>query len=986
MSERRTRSHRMSAAQAAGLLDLGAWVETEFEEQAGDVVGRYRLVEMLGEGAFGAVWRAEQWEPIQREVALKRIKRGMDGREVMARFSVESQALARMDHPNIAAVFDAAADDEGLPYFAMEWVKGEPLTEYCDARNLTIRQRLEIFIPVCLAVQHAHQKAILHRDLKPSNLLVTEVDGRPVPKVIDFGIAKALGGEAAGDGLQTRVGAILGTLAYMSPEQAGSTRDVDTRSDVYSLGVILFELMCGRTPDVFDSDIPYDGALLQIRNGVIPKPSQCLLDDEVAGARGEDLVGIQRRLRGDLDRIVLKALAKDRRDRYATASSLAGDLGRYLRGDPVSAVPPSWGYQVSKFALRHRAGVMATVLVTVALLAGTGVSLWQASEARRSRVQSEANLVKAREAVELFLNRMTLEPRLQEADFSDFRRALLESALPFYEELAAQSRADLPFTAGNAGAFNQLGLIYYELGQVTEALGAYEQAEALAASLVKEEPEDLDALSLWASIENNRAAVWERAHDDLGARNGQRRALGIVRRILAKDPERVADRKIFITLLVNHGILLAHDPSELGGAQKLLEEALGEAEKLERERPEEEEGYVAYAQSNLAKVLHSRGDPAAVEGYQRAISLQRHRCESHPNEVFQRHLLATSLLNLGYIFTYGGRPTEALPLLEEAIKIREELALQFPSNPEHLSSVATGRCLVGMDLRQLGRVEEAVAELEKAVALQHALVEAFPEDARYRSREGSVWDQLAAFQRERGEVDAAVVSYRRSVECHREQSALRPDDEEPKVLLAQRWNALGKMAQEEGRVEEVIEAAEGLASLRPERWQELISGVEFLAWVAGQQGEGSVEVAERAVALLGQAIAGGFPGVPELKSSEAWVALRAVPGFDQLRERPPGPPDGAPTAFQFEYSYEDPGARDWVRQGDRWLETQPSGKVNEFAVVERCCLRAISGTHLRGITEPRLEVFIPDKGEKPQLQVRMDGGDWALFANLEKVE
>ena len=234
----------LSGEAAAALMDLGFYPEEigrSRDEQPDDRVGRYRLIELLGEGGFGAVWSAEQTEPIHREIALKLIKRGMDSREIIARFGAESQALAMMDHPNIAAVLDAGSCPDGLPYFAMELVKGAPLTTYCDSRSLSVEERTELFIPVCQAVQHAHQKAILHRDLKPSNILVAEVDGKPVPKVIDFGIAKALGtpNEVLFQAsiLQTRAGAVVGTLPYMSPEQAGSVPDVDTRSDIYSLGV-----------------------------------------------------------------------------------------------------------------------------------------------------------------------------------------------------------------------------------------------------------------------------------------------------------------------------------------------------------------------------------------------------------------------------------------------------------------------------------------------------------------------------------------------------------------------------------------------------------------------------------------------------------------------------------------------------------------------------------------------------------------------------
>ena len=307
-------------------------------EQPGDMIGPYKLIELLGEGGFGAVWRAQQNVPIRREVALKLIKPGMDSREIITRFETEKQTLALMDHPNIAGVLDAGTTDLGRPYFVMELVRGVPITEYCDAKKLTIRQRLELFIPVCQAVQHAHQKSILHRDLKPSNILVEEVDGRAVPKVIDFGIAKALGGmpEAVLQNSLARTleGTVIGTPQYMSPEQAGAKTDIDTRSDIYTLGVILFELLTGTTPLTREQlkQSAFDQMLKLIRESESARPSSRVMPvsrvlsaevTQTCTARGTEPTRLNRMLRGDLDWITLKALEKERERRYETANALA---------------------------------------------------------------------------------------------------------------------------------------------------------------------------------------------------------------------------------------------------------------------------------------------------------------------------------------------------------------------------------------------------------------------------------------------------------------------------------------------------------------------------------------------------------------------------------------------------------------------------------------------------------------------------------------
>jgi serine/threonine protein kinase len=362
----------------------------------GDRVGPYLLLEQIGEGGFGIVYRAEQSEPIHREVALKLIKPGMDSREIIRRFEAERQSLARMEHPNIAAVLDAGTSPDGRPYFVMELVRGQPLTEYCDDRKLSLRQRIELFLPVCLAVHHAHQKATLHRDLKPSNILVTEVDGRPVPKVIDFGIAKALGsGESLSEGLtlqQTMPGAIIGTLQYMSPEQAGAEPDLDTRSDIYALGVILYELLVGHTPLTAETirKAAFDEVLRLVREADPPRPSVAAesRDQSAAGCRATSVERLRGSVRGDLDWITLRALEKERERRYDSAQALADDLQRYLRDEPVDAGPPSQTYRLGKFIRRNKVVVSAGAAITLSLVAGIAVSLWQANEAKAAKAKT----------------------------------------------------------------------------------------------------------------------------------------------------------------------------------------------------------------------------------------------------------------------------------------------------------------------------------------------------------------------------------------------------------------------------------------------------------------------------------------------------------------------------------------------------------------------------------------------------------------------
>jgi WD40 repeat protein len=346
------------------------------EEVAGTVIRSYKLVEPIGEGGMGSVWLAQQTEPVKRLVALKLIKTGMDSKQVLARFEAERQALALMDHPNIARVLDAGTTEGGRPFFAMELVKGVPLTRYCDEHQLTPRQRLELFIPVCQAIQHAHQKGIIHRDIKPSNVLVAQYDGRPVPKAIDFGIAKATGQQLTDHTLATGFGTVVGTLEYMSPEQAElNPLDIDTRSDVYSLGVLLYELLTGTTP--LEKSRLKEAALLEvlrvIREEEAPRPSTRLSESRealpaISAQRQTEPAKLTRLVRGELDWIVMKALEKDRGRRYDTASSLAQDVQRYLADEPVLAGPPSLRYRLHKFARRNRVALAVGFLVSFALV------------------------------------------------------------------------------------------------------------------------------------------------------------------------------------------------------------------------------------------------------------------------------------------------------------------------------------------------------------------------------------------------------------------------------------------------------------------------------------------------------------------------------------------------------------------------------------------------------------------------------------------
>jgi uncharacterized repeat protein (TIGR03803 family) len=405
-------------------------------EKPGDKIGHYKLLQQIGEGGCGVVYMAEQEEPIRRRVALKVIKLGMDTKAVIARFEAERQALALMDHPNIAKVLDAGATDTGRPYFVMELVRGIKLTDYCDENNLSTEQRLDLFVQICHAIQHAHQKGVIHRDIKPSNILVMLADDVPVPKVIDFGIAKAIGERLTDKTVYTRFEQFIGTPAYTSPEQAGlSGLDVDTRSDIYSLGVLLYELLMGRTP--FEPRALAQAGLEEIirciREDEPPKPSTRLMlleakeQTTTAQRRATEAPKLIRSLRGDLDWIVMKCLEKNRTRRYATANELARDIECHLSHQPVSAAAPTLGYRTAKYVRRHRR-VLATAgaLVMLAVL-GTMFSVWQARRAEEAEKERE-NLRNVKWALETALPE--IERSLDQKDYTGAFK-LVEQARPF---------------------------------------------------------------------------------------------------------------------------------------------------------------------------------------------------------------------------------------------------------------------------------------------------------------------------------------------------------------------------------------------------------------------------------------------------------------------------------------------------------------------------------------------------------------------------
>jgi serine/threonine protein kinase len=494
-------------------------------EQIGATIGRYKLLEQIGEGGMGVVYVAEQTEPVRRRVALKIIKPGMDTRQVIARFEAERQALAMMDHPNIAKVLDggatepplslqgrgAGSEGTGRPYFVMELVRGMPITDYCDQAKLNPRGRLALFVTVCHAVQHAHQKGVIHRDLKPSNVLVTMHDGHPVAKVIDFGVAKATGRNLTDRTIYTAFTELIGTPLYMSPEQAElSGLDVDTRSDVYSLGVLLYELLTGHTP--FDRETLVKSGLDEIRRMIRedepPRPSHRIstlaadAGSTVSQKRGIDQRQLTRAIKGELDWIVMKALEKDRNRRYESASAFAADIERYLNNEPVEAGPPSALYRFRKFARRRRAAVISSAIVAASVLMVAGVSAaaaWQLAHKANELQLANQRIARQRDRLERVLFGVVAQNRLSDALHEPGVEQTYRTRVQFVKE-----------SLGNVPSSPILHLLAANalLDGIYEAENDGALSKERRASLSAQYTEDLsEVLSDWARLENQEPAL-----------------------------------------------------------------------------------------------------------------------------------------------------------------------------------------------------------------------------------------------------------------------------------------------------------------------------------------------------------------------------------------------------------------------------------------------------------------------------------------------
>lgn len=802
-------------------------------------VGPYRIASILGEGGMGVVYRAVQEEPIRREVALKLVRRGLDSDSVLRRFQWERQSLARMHHPHIATVLDAGTDDHGHPWFVMPLVEGRPITKFCDEEQLGVSERLELFGEVCRAVQHAHQRGVLHRDLKPGNVLVRRVGNRPVPTVIDFGIAKALlpGDEELSAGL-TLEGQRIGTPAYMSPEQLhGDESDVDTRSDVYALGVILYELLAGSHPWAETGDT----APTAETDRTAPSPSDAVTQEdsnERARERGTSPRELRRLLRGDLDTICLMAVRSEPERRYASAAHLADDLERYRRGEPVSARPDSWRYRAGKFVRRHPAGVSAAALALLLVVVSAGFLVWHAGRlqverdralAAEERARSEAQ---AATGISEFLEDIFVLAQPGQGGPADLSATeLLRQGV----ERVPQELAGQPYL--QARMLGALGRVHHSLSLLAEAeslvvAGLHIIDDEAVPSLHDSRRERGRLRQLLAMILHDRGRPLEATQwDSLAIEDF--RAIG---------PPGRAELAVSLNSL---GINL-QAAGRLDDAVEPIRHSLEMQESM-AEDDATAEIEVAWGWGTLGYLNYKRGDLAAAEE-QFIHSLEMARRLFPGQDHFD---LAQALNNYGGILTQLDRLDEAEPVLQEALEMCERMYAQ----QEHaaLGRAVSNRALVD---RWQGEPARALEGFQRAHGIMvRTLGESHPHSA-------SALEKMAETQVDLGHVDRALTLIEQA-DTYRRQTL--PPDHPERVGTDLAW---GRILVAAGEAEEALPRLQ-----------------RYRAWCAEQYGPGHFRRAEADAALGEALLAAGRrqEAIPILQ--HARTDLRAAYGPDHREVR-----------------------------------------------------------------------------------------------------
>ena len=886
------------------------------------IAGRYKLLEVIGEGGMGTVFMADQTDPVRRRVAVKLVRDDRDSRAILARFEAERQAIAVMDHPHIAKLLDAGATDQGRPFFVMELVRGVPLTHYCDAHRLTVPDRLRLFQQICSAVQHAHQKGVIHRDLKPSNVLVEDHDGKPVPKVIDFGLAKAAGGLRLTDAtLFTGFGAVLGTPQYMAPEQATfSGVDVDTRADVYALGVILYELLAGSPPITREGlrKAALEEMLRAIREDDPPPPSSRISGSaekpSIAACRQTEPAKLGRFVKGELDWIVMKALAKDRDRRYGSAAAFAEDVGRFLAHEPVAAGPPSAAYRVRKFVARNRGPVVAAGLVFLALLAGMAGTTWGLVEARKQEAaavaerdekekarQAEADQKrvaeeKARESdalVTFFQDKVFAAGRPKGQDGGLGHNVTLREAITAALPAVAEAFRDQPVV--EARLRHTLGITFFYLGDPRAAIEQYARARALFTT--HRGPDDRDTLAVMDNLANSYTLLGR--HVD--ARGLHEEVLAARTRVLGPDHlETIRGMNNLAGSYTNLG--------QLEEARKLNERLVAVYTRLLGP----DDPVTLTGMRNLANTYRALGEHQAALALGEKVVEARQRVSppDHPDTL-------ASMGNLAVSYADVGRHRDALALEEAVLAgFERSVGLDHPDALKSMNRLASGYHLLGRD-------KEAWELYKKAIAAHERIAAARPEDRVNQVSLGAVHSNAAGVLRDLGRPEESLTTFARAIDHLRAVLAREPADATARLFLrnahwgrAKTMDQLGRSADaaadwdlaiglSDDRGRNRVQAGRAVSRLQAGRVAEAVAEAAELtkaggwdandwynfacvyAVAAGKLPDRRDEYAARAVELLRKAIDAGYRDRAHIDRDPDLAPLRGRPDFRKLVESLP---------------------------------------------------------------------------------------------------